>query len=424
MHEDALAGPETLRRPCFRRLGREPALAGPAHRRMIVGPNVNQPQPYEGYEGFVGWMAITQLRSGRWLHVFSSGYWHASPPQTEETVDAWQSDPVSNARLQGYRKAGMPRVQAPRGGQAHIMHSDDRGKTWSAPRTLMDTPGDDRHPCILEVDDGALLGTLFDSYLTPGAGHNIHMRSLDNGTTWIDRGDLGSVLPAHEPKWAAPPDRRRDDSAGNSRRSDGPAIQLSDGSILWVGGAFRRAGSDRLGAGVYRSTDRGKTFALVAVVTAGHRLDEPAIAELPDGRLIMVFRPKGDVSWSDDGGRTWSPPLAMPGIPSNFLYDPHLLLLPTGVLACFHGSYTGGGLRVLLSPDNGYTWHGPGNERGYLIDNVYGYSHAMLLHDGTVYIVYNDSGGHGDDRKTAKIWGLRIGISPEADGIAILPQPE
>ena len=46
------------------------------------------------------------------------------------------------------------------------------------------------------------------------------------------------------------------------------------------------------------------------------------------------------------------------------------------------------------------------------------------LPDGTVYIVYNESGGHGEDRKTAKIWGLRLRIKNAAHGIEILSQPE
>ncbi len=53
-------------------------------RRMLVGPWCNQPEEYEGYNGFVGWAGITRLRSGRWLLTFTSGCWHVSVPWTEE----------------------------------------------------------------------------------------------------------------------------------------------------------------------------------------------------------------------------------------------------------------------------------------------------------------------------------------------------
>ena len=52
-------------------------------RRMLIGPGVNQPAPYPGYGGFVGWQAPVRLRNGTWLVGFSAGYWHASPPRSQ-----------------------------------------------------------------------------------------------------------------------------------------------------------------------------------------------------------------------------------------------------------------------------------------------------------------------------------------------------
>ena len=34
-------------------------------RQMLVGPWHNQPEEYQGYNGFVGWTGVTRLRSGR-----------------------------------------------------------------------------------------------------------------------------------------------------------------------------------------------------------------------------------------------------------------------------------------------------------------------------------------------------------------------
>src|SRR6478736_3333696 len=49
-------------------------------RGIIVGPGVNQPDPFPGYRGFVGWESPIRLKNGEWLVGFSAGYWHASPP--------------------------------------------------------------------------------------------------------------------------------------------------------------------------------------------------------------------------------------------------------------------------------------------------------------------------------------------------------
>lgn len=35
-------------------------------RRMLVGPWCNQPEEYEGYNGFVGWASVSRIRSGRY----------------------------------------------------------------------------------------------------------------------------------------------------------------------------------------------------------------------------------------------------------------------------------------------------------------------------------------------------------------------
>ena len=133
------------------------------------------------------------------------------------------------------------------------------------------------------------------------------------------------------------------------------------------------------------------------------------------------FRTLALVRWPRTGGRTWEQ--------SNStgwdLYDPHLLQMPNGVLALFHGSYQKGGIRALLSSDGGHTWHGPGERYGYSVDpSVYGYCHPMLLPDGTAYLVYLHTGGHRPgDARTEALWGLRVGVHADAGGIDILPAP-
>lgn len=285
------------------------------------------------------------------------------------------------------------------------MHSDDQGQTWSAPRTLVDTDWTDLHPTVLELQDGTLLCTFCSDHL-PLACKAQFMLSHDQGQTWT------------EP-------RMPDGAIGGF--GNGPAIQCADGAILWVmENRLASEGNFHLrspGTAVYRSTDQGRTFTRWSVVPSERDVYEPSIVELPDRRLAVITRRHGDISFSDDGGKTWTPAVST-GVE---MYDPHLLLLPNGVLACFHGSYHDrpGHLRVILSPDHGRTWHGPVDRCGYTIDpSVYGYCHPMLLPDGTVYLVYIHSGGHSAaDARTEALWGLCVRVHDAADGIDILPAP-
>ena len=374
-------------------------------RRMLVGPWVNQPEEYEGYNGFVGWAGITGMRSGRWVLTFSSGYWHVSVPWTEEI----RKDSAKKRQFEEWQKLGLPNIWAPRGGRAHIMYSDSHGLHWTKPETLIDTPHDDRHPTILEAADGTWVCT-FCTCALPRNGQTCYMYSTDAGKTWSE------------------PKKFSDEAQGFG---NGSAILLKNGAILCsVGGERKTEDADSAELLIFQSKDNGRTFNLLSRINGVRDSSESPLAELPDGRIVIISRRKGPVCWSEDQGKSWSQPKYF-GVD---IYDPHFVMLPNGVLACFHGSYNTGGLRVFLSPDCGATWCGPKIQKGYLekpggigyaVDTtVYGYSHAMLLPDGTVYIVYLHTGGHSPhDARTEALWGLRVGVSPRADGIEILPAP-
>src|SRR5262249_57723045 len=102
-----------------------------SYRRVLVGPGHNEPEPYPGYTGFVGWQGVTRTRTGALLVTFTSGYWHGSPPTPFQGI--------SPGHLEALKKAGMPTdVDAPRGGRAEIMRSEDGGRTWTAPEPLIE----------------------------------------------------------------------------------------------------------------------------------------------------------------------------------------------------------------------------------------------------------------------------------------------
>jgi hypothetical protein len=377
----------------------------------LIGPGINQPDPFPGYGGFVGWVSPVSLRNGDWLVGFSAGYWHASAP----TPLRYSPD-----NLATYLKLGLPaEIVAPKGGRAMIIRSIDKGRTWSKPETILDTPDDDRHPSFLELPDGTLLCTVFtypgvddaDLKENPALGYRTAIiRSFDNGRKWNN----GLIrLP----------------SPFVSDETDGPMVLLNDGSVLLtINGIPENGGPAQ--AAVFRGSEKGTTWQLLSTIKAGnkmrevtvskemdtekslilseeHNLDESNTAVLPDGQWVMIARPEGDISWSNDQGHTWTEPV-------NFgmrMYAPSLYVMHDGTLVCLHGSYEPehGGIRVIFSTDAGHTWITTAKNYGFLVSNCYGYAKAMNLPDGSLFITDQDTGGHAThDMKNCEILKINI----------------
>jgi photosystem II stability/assembly factor-like uncharacterized protein len=379
--------------------GGESAASHGKCRRMLVGPGVNQPDPHPGYAGFVGWQYPIRLRDGTILVGFSTGYWHASPP-TPLLLDA--------KTRQGWVKIGFPAdVKAPTGGRAMLIRSTDGGQSWSKPETIIDTAWDDRSPAFLELPNGTILCSFF---MFSGTGINEHpelahrtciIRSFDKGKTWEQK-------------------PRKLPSPFLADATDGPPILLRDGSVLLaVYGTPREGGKEQ--QAIFRTADGGENWQLMAVLKADHELSESGLAQLPNGRLVMICRPEGDITWSDDGGRSWTPPVTF----GMRMFEPSLLLLTDGTLLCLHGSYGAGGLRAIFSTDGGQTWIAPAQHHGFAVDpSVYGYGRGTLLPDGSVFMAYIHTGGHAaKDAQTEAIWGMRLRVRSDHSGIDLLPAP-
>ena len=359
------------------------------YRRVIVGPGIQEPEPYPGYTGFVGWESVVRTKTGALLMTFTSGYWHGSPPT-----------PLSKANAAQLKKYGIPEVEAPRGGRAHFMRSEDGGRTWSDPEVLIDTPFDDRAPGATQLSDGTLVANFFT---WPGKKIGI-LRSIDDGKTW----DKEPRYLSDPFEWAA---------------TDSPAIELPDKSVLLVAYAGNESEEGKMQQGIFRSADSGITWAHIATLNAPFNLDEPGIAYLPDGRLITICRREGAVAWPSDKGYTWTTPVPLPFK----MYDPWLLPLKDGTLMCVHGSYTEGkrGVRAILSPDGGETWVAAGPDFGFSIEpSVYGYSRGIQLDDGSIYMVYIANGGHTlEQTKNQKVFAIRFRVLDNCGGIELLPAP-
>jgi len=368
-------------------------------RGVVVGPGVNEPDPFPGYGGFVGWESPVRLHDGTWLVGFNAGYWHASPPTPVR---------YPPQTLAEYIKMGMPAdIVAPTGGRAMLTRSSDEGRTWSKPETLIDTPADDRHPSFLELPDGTILCSFFtyvgsgDFKADPSLAYRTHViRSEDGGRTW-----LAEAQPLPSPFLAD--------------ESDGPMVLAKDGSVLLAINGKPGDGSPEKVA-LLRSTDSGHTWNVLSTIGTDHEMSEPTVAQLPDGRLVLVTRPEGDIAWSFDNGHTWTRPVTF----GMRLFAPSLYVLRDGTLVCLHGSYGAGGLRVIFSTDGGQTWIAPAANHGFLIDNSYGYGKAMELSDGSLYIVYLRTGGHAaSDARSNATQCVRVKIRPDHAGVDLLPAP-
>jgi len=373
-------------------------------RGIIVGPGVNQPDPFPGYAGFVGWESPIRLKSGVWLVGFNAGYWHASAP-TPLRYPA--------GTIESFRKMGMlTNVVAPTGGRAMITRSTDDGKTWSKPETLIDTPADDRHPAFVELRDGSILCSFFTYPGAPQGGDYEKFPELATRINFIRSFDGGKT-------WEKKP--RILKTPFVSDETDGPLVRLKDDSILVaVNGRPKTGPPDH--ASLFRTTDGGENWELLSTVHTDHELQEVTVAELPDGRFVMMGRPEGDIWWSRDRGRTWTAPVTF-GLR---MFAPSLYVLPDGTLVCLHGSYAPGhhGLRVIFSSDGGETWIAPAKDHGFLVDTSYGYGKAMELPDGSLFICYIATGGHGtSDAQQNAIRSIRLRVRSDHSGIDLLPAP-
>jgi hypothetical protein len=155
------------------------------------------------------------------------------------------------------------------------------------------------------------------------------------------------------------------------------AVQLGSGRLILPVAWHQGPGRPRDSAGVimcYLSDDNGKTWrrgrdTFKGFAPDGKRitLQEPGVAELKDGRLMMFIRTDAGSQYichSPDGGETWSKPvpssLASPLSPASIERNPR-----TGDLLCIWNDHSGAHpypkdrrtpLCLAVSKDEGQTW--------------------------------------------------------------------
>ncbi len=240
--------------------------------------------------------------------------------------------------------------------------SQDDGKTWSALQKVCEGldglrgGGEPASASIVRTSGGALVIVYLDSTTYNFRWDNATnqpkedcrlevwaIRSLDGGKTWIDR---QRILEGYNPNFFGFIQTR-----GGRLVATVPHIVTDPG---------------RYAACSLTSDDDGKTWKrsnLVDLGGHGHHSGamEPTLAELGDGRLLMLIRTHWGRFWealSDDGGLSWRTvrpsPLESTSAPG------FLLKLRSGRLAFVSNDKAGRtNLLLTFSEDDGKTWTKP-----------------------------------------------------------------
>jgi len=201
-------------------------------------------------------------------------------------------------------------------------------------------------------------------------------------------------------------------------------ILLQDGSLLYLGKRKTGADGEKGEIAAYSSADSGMTWKELGQVplmegTSWEYLFEPHAVQLPSGRILGAIRYEGGpykdmeqrylqwttlLTWSDDGGITWSTPCRT-GICGS---PPHLMLHSSGAIVLSYGRRELGNQRqcVRISRDQGETW----SEELVICDDVpdwdMGYPSTVELADGSLLTSYYQKYRDGDqvDKKASILY--------------------
>ena len=287
-------------------------------------------------------------------------------------------------------------------GRVDMMRSSDGGETWTWPRTLIDSPIDDRDAGVLETAQGSILVTTFTSL----AYESYELDKARTSGAWAAE-KLDRWLAAHQRLSAE--QRKGELGQWMIRSTDGGVtwsqryssivnsphgpIQLSDGRLLYAGRKLWTGGQ----VGVCQSTDDGQSWRWLSDIplrVGDHAKEyhELHATETNDGKLIVHIRNhnaanKGETlqSESDDGGSTWTAPhsIGVWGLPS------FLTRLRDGRLLMSYGyrrkPY---GNQARTSDDGGKSWSDPITISADGAGGDLGYPSTVELDDGSLVTVW------------------------------------
>lgn len=297
----------------------------------------------------------------------------ATPPSTQVVV-AQAPDPDKELRFPDIIRLQNGRLLAAfyeatshvgPDGSIFVTESSDGGQTWSTPQVAVDTIYDDRDPKLVQLDDGTVLLSFFETDWRekPATLRGTHVvRSTDDGQSWSEPIKVQSAMDCG---CGAPSGAYYT----GLNASHGAPVELANGDLL-IPLYGNLPNTTRGNATVVRSTDGGLTWPAAgeSTIAAGTTFDfqEPVLTVLDDGEIVALLRTTTSpqiayLSRSFDNGQTWTP--AEPtDIPAS---SHHLLTLKSGAILLTYGDvskrfspYRATSGRIITDPHgswNGYT---------------------------------------------------------------------
>ena len=276
---------------------------------------------------------------------------------------------ISNGRLLMSVAEGPDALFEPYG----VMLSIDEGKTWTP---VKDHDFTEYAPLpIVRLKEGGVLGMSRWTWPLAGGGKS--------GRVVHWEPDL-SKFTSFESRLQLPPEFHTETVPFTCERD---AFEQPDGSVLMAG--YSKTGpstpegirAGRRFSHLMRSTDGGKTWNHYATIGAG---GEPAVAKTGEHTMTAVlrtgpFKPFAQV-FSEDDGKTWSPPVLM----EEGSVCPDLVPMSNGLLACSYGRPAS---CLMFSADGGRTWsshHVISDKTGFNYSGIVEVTPGRLLylHDG------------------------------------------
>jgi len=302
---------------------------------------------------------------------------------------------LKNGDLMAVLRGGAPHVGVK--GRLDVVVSQDGGKTWSAPRTVVDGPGDDRNPAFGQLKNGDIIlayavlhgydasGLKLSKVPSEREAEGVYIvRSSDGGKTWT-KPELSQAT--HELQ-----------KNGGSLSPYGKLAQLADGTVLMS--VYYQFADDRGHQDyVFRSHDDGRTWGEPVLI--GKHYDETALVSLSANQVLAAMRSEAGghlaITSSSDGGRAWTDAVQ---ITQDREHPADLVQLKNGDILLTYGERNKPfGVRAMLSHDRGKTWDE--NSKFVLADDAAstdcGYPSSVQLPDGKIVTIYYQV----DDAQTA-----------------------
>ena len=288
-------------------------------------------------------------------------------------------------------------------------YSSDGGKTWTPDEVFNDFPRtSDFDPAFVSSRNGTWL------FFSEGRWNRYpFVRGEKQGEVGVDSFQIYFRVTDGSAKTWGPPQAATVEPGYNCRTN---GIELTTGELLLP--VYKLAGGH---AGVLKSGDGGRTWKRYGDVTTPAGQDEPTIAELKSGAVLMVLRTGGGRLWkvaSEDKGETWGTPVQTDLVAARASHN--LFRLRDGRIALTHDASPPPHrtpLTLRVSSDDAETWSAPVTLAEVAIpaegDAVWGrqvtYPSVTQLDDGTLVVVWARI-ALGDEEQWGDIWSARVRV--------------